>query len=324
MACAAEIGEPETVMPRWTGLLSEWTVVVIYGQVSKQLFQSTYKWLQLHQDIAQIVVLVILLFILLILVYNLFRESLEAFVLYLLVVSMTIIWFFNSDEFVIRFKSIHLALLLLFSCLMFYLAPKLSRELGFLIYGLAFASPTFRDVVKTLDRDFLSLIFFVATLALIMNLSFAPTSFRADFEVALLSIFTLVTVGLSFYALAIPLAFVLTFPKRHKRNFIYVMLTLTGVIAFWKIFGIGITVEFPHTHTNYIMGMFVKETLIQLILIVYFFTTNFKTAIGERGQVLFLQVLALMYFPLLTVNPVIFTPLVIVISALSIRLTQKI
>ncbi|NJE08092.1 hypothetical protein E3E31_06080 [Thermococcus sp. M39] len=306
-------------------------MVVIQSQVGNQLFQTAFKWIQLHSDTARIIVLAVLLIAFLLLVYNLFKESSEAFVLYLLVISMTILWFFNSNEFVIKpvfwdsfsFELVYLTLLLLLSCFIFYLAPKLSRELGFLIYGLAFASPTFREAVKTFDKNFFVLFFFVATLALIMNLSYTPKTFRAVLDTFLLSIFTVISIELNFYASAIPLAFIIAFPKRNKRNYVYIGLTLIGIVVLSEIFGTSISTKLFDKSCLYVLTRFIKESFIQLVLILYLFATNFKVAIRMRGQVLFLLILTLMYLPLLTVHPMLFAPLIVVSSALSIRLTQK-
>ncbi|MBO8175448.1 MAG: hypothetical protein H0Z18_09340 [Thermococcus sp.] len=139
----------------------------------------------------------------------------------------------------------------------------------------------------------------------------------------MLSVFTVVSIGLNAYASVILPAFIIAFPKRHRRNYVYIGLTIIGIIIFSKVFGISISTKLFDKSSLYILARFIKESLVQLVLLCYLFVTNFKIAIRMRGQVLFLLILTIAYLPLLTVHPWLFASLVIVTSALSIRLTQK-
>lgn len=327
-------------MSRWTGLHNffndaEIKVRKVVGiQVSaplSQLFPFVSSWLQLYPDTARIIVLGTLFVLLFALVYNLFRESRESFVLYLLVLFISILWFSNSNEFVVHmifldFLSsalIYFALLLLLSCFIFYLAPKPSRELGFLIYGLIFASPTFRETIKTFDKNFFALFFFILTLAVIMNFSSTLNTSRITLETFLLYIFTAVTVALNIYASIILLAFIITLPKGYRRDYIYIGLMVIGTIVLLNIFGASTLTELVTKNSPFMLTRFIKESLVQLVLLCYLFVTNFKIAIRMKGQILFLLILTVVYLPLLTIYPPLFAPLIVIVSTLSIRLTHK-
>ena len=327
-------------MPRWTGLHNFFNdaetkvrkvvgiqAIAVFGQLS----QSVGNIVSHYPDIIPLVVLGLLLIAVGMLAYELFKESPHAIALYILVLILSLLWFFNSTQFKERvlffdpfFSSlVHLLFLFILSGFIFYLAPKQSRELGFLIYGLAFASPTFRETVKSLDRDFFALLFFVIALSLVMNFSFTPKTFRAILETFLLSVFTVVTIGLNVYASIILPAFIIAFPKRHRRNYVYIGLTIIGIIIFSKVFGISISTKLFDKSSFYILARFIKESLVQLVLLCYLFVTNFKIAIRMRGQVLFLLILTIAYLPLLTVHPWLFASLIVIVSTLSIRLTHK-
>ncbi|AHF80925.1 Hypothetical protein TES1_1547 [Thermococcus paralvinellae] len=327
-------------MPRWTGLHNffngaEIKIRKVMGiQVSTslgQLFPFVSSWLQLHPATARIIVLFILFLILSGLIYNLFKESRDAFVLYLLVLFMSVLWFFDSEEFVIRLvfldsyssSLIHLSFLLLLSCFVFYLAPKPSREFGFLIYGLTFASPTFRETIKTFDRNFFALFFFILTLAVIMNFSFTLNTSRITSETFLLYIFAAVTVALNIYASIILLAFIITLPKGYRKDYIYIGLMVIGTIVLLNIFGASTLTKLVTKNSPFMLTRFIKESLVQLVLLCYLFVTNFKIAIRMRGQILFLLILTVVYLPLLTIYSPLFAPLIVIVSTLSIRLTHK-
>ncbi len=325
-------------MPRWTGLHNFFNdaeikvrkVVGIHAIAAfGQLSQSVGNIVSHYPDMIPLVVLGLLLIAVGMLAYELFKESPHAIALYILVLILSLLWFFNSTQFKERvlffdpfFSSlVHLLFLFILSGFIFYLAPKQSRELGFLIYGLAFASPTFRETVKSLDRDFFALLFFVIALSLVMNFSFTPN--RMTLETSLLTLFTALSIALNIYFSVLLVAFVLSFPKRYWKACIYAGLAAIEALLFLYIFGVPIfpgAISMPY---SYIMKIFIKEAFVPLVLIGYLFATNFRIAIRMRGHTLFLLILSISYILLLGFYPGLFAPLVLVVSTLSIRLTQK-
>ncbi|ADT84527.1 hypothetical protein [Thermococcus barophilus] len=307
-------------------------VVIIQAAVAlTYISQSIANLISRYPDTAPLAVVSLLLIVLAVLAYGLFKESRHAFVLYLLVIILSLLWFSNSTQFKEKFlffdpffsSLVHFLLLVLLSGFIFYLAPRQSRELGFLIYGLVFASPTFREVVKSLDREFFAVFFFVITLSFVMNFSFTPRTFKAALETSLLTLFTVLSIGSNVYFSAILPAFILSFPKRHKRNYAYIGLSSIGVILLFYITGQHIFLRAPNKFHLYTIGTFGKEAFVPLILIGYLFATNFRIAIRMKGHTLFLLILSIFYLLLLTFDQTLFAPLVIIVSALSIRLTQK-
>ena len=219
--------------------------------------------------------------------------------------------------------SLQITMVLLIISLTFFLAPKSSRELGFLIFGLAFSSPIFREYVKTMDFALFFILTSTLTFALMMNFSFKLGNRDAKLENVLLSISVLLAISSNIYAITIPIAFILSHSKRYKPNYMHLGLTILGVLLVLLFFDVPAPKKFLGGYTFWAMFLnLIKDGFVQIALIAYIAIKN----IERMGKIVkaesFLTLVGIAYFFILTLDKTIFASLILVLSALSIRFIQ--
>jgi len=124
----------------------------------------------------------------------------------------------------------HVVLMLLTVTMIFYTAPRRFRELGFVISGLLMAVPMVRDQISTISPLSLAFFIFATTIAMVSNFTFPENRRKSILQTVTLSIFTSVSILLQPLTAILPIAFVLTFPRR-KRNILYLSMTAVGVVT---------------------------------------------------------------------------------------------
>ncbi|NJE85291.1 hypothetical protein E3E23_05560 [Thermococcus sp. CX2] len=214
----------------------------------------------------------------------------------------------------------HWVLILLLISFSFYIAPKRARELGFIVFGLSFASPMFRNYLHHLDGTTLGLAFFLITLAIISNIPFSPNKVKAFLQTLILSTFTLLTLAINPYLAAIPLLFVMVFPKRHLRNYAYLLMTGVGLALLYVYFGLPIGVP-RHVNPNgwRYLARFLLNTALAILVIVYAVIYREKST-KMRGQTPFLMMMAAIYIPLALFIPELLPYCFIILSSLVARM----
>jgi hypothetical protein len=215
---------------------------------------------------------------------------------------------------------VHWLLIFLILSFSFYLAPRRSRELGFLVFGLAFSAPMFRLGLDEISGAALGIAGFVIALAIINNVTFSPEKWKALLQTLVLSLFTLLAIVINPYLAVIPLIFVMAFPKRHLRNYAYLLITGAGVFLIYEFF--GIPVEIPKTmEPNAIVYLqrFLLDGGLAVAATVYA-AANRKEGIRMKGQTAFLLLASLVYLPLALFIPSLFPYGFVLLSALAVRM----
>jgi len=208
----------------------------------------------------------------------------------------------------------HWVFLLLVISLSFYLAPRKSRELGFLIFGLTFSAPLFREMVSSINGEVLGLTALMVTLAMITNLNFPPG--RVFLQTVLLSLFTLLAIAVNPYLVFIPIVFAVTFPGRHFRNHIYLLMTVGGTLVLYLAFpNLGIMEWTLNTNP----GRFILDSGLSLGTIVYVLARGGRR-VGTRGHTPFLMLSAAIYLPLSLAVSSLIPHVFVILSALAVRL----
>jgi|GEM_PF-812057 len=217
---------------------------------------------------------------------------------------------------------IHWLLILLMMSFAFYLAPKRSRELGFLVFGLTFVAPMFRESFSEVSGGALGLASFTISLSIISNVTFSPERWKALLQTGVLSLFTLLAVVINPYLALMPLIFVIAFPKRHLRNYAYLLITGIGVFLLYEAFGLPSEIALPTTPDTpaYVKDFLMNSSLI-IITGVYAATGMVKVkGIRLKGQTAFLFLMTLIYFPLALLVPEMFPYCLVLMAALTVRL----
>ena len=215
---------------------------------------------------------------------------------------------------------IHWILILLIVSFSFYLAPKRARELGFIIFGLIFVSPMFRENLYRINGSALGLAALAITLAIISNVTFSPERWKALLQTFVLSIFTLLAIAINPYLVLIPIIFVLTFPKRHLRNYAYLMITGIGVFLMYTQFGLppGIPRSIDPNGWRY-LERFLFNSSLALAAMAYAAVKG-RRRIKMKGQTAFLSLMTVVYLPIALFVPPMFPYCFILLAALTIRL----
>ncbi|ASJ11314.1 hypothetical protein A3L12_04055 [Thermococcus sp. P6] len=216
---------------------------------------------------------------------------------------------------------LHWILVLLMASFFFYLAPKRARELGFIVFGILLASPFFRESLNGINENTLGLTVFTITLAIVNNVTFSPERWKALLQTVVLSAFTLLTVWVNPYLFLIPVIFVLTFPKRHLRNYAYLIITGTGVILTCLKFGLPIP-SHVDPHGLLYLGRFLLNGILPLALITYVAVEDRKR-IRMKGQTAFLLLMMMVYLPLALFVPSLFPYCLILLTALAVRMIHS-
>ena len=215
---------------------------------------------------------------------------------------------------------IHWLLVLLIASLTFYLAPRRNRELGFLVFGLLFVAPMFRNGLEEINGSTLGLAGFMLTLAMASNVTFSPERWKALGQTAVLSAFTLLAIAVNPYLVFIPVFFVLAFPKRHLRNYAYLGTVGLGVFLLYRTVGLSIWVPSsmnpasPQLAKKFLLdgGLAMGVSVYSLI--------NRKSRIGMKGATAFLLLLTALYIPMALFVPSLFQYSFVLVSALAVRL----
>ena len=151
---------------------------------------------------------------------------------------------------------IYVFILLLFTTAVFYSTPKRSRELGFLTFGMIFSMPFFRDLIYPPKPELIGLTAFMLTVAMATSLVFSPRFITGGLQTLILSAFTLLSILMEPWSAILPIAFVLTFPRR-KRNAAYVAFVLVGTLLALR----NGMIYHPHAH-----GISQRKVLLQSVL----------------------------------------------------------
>ncbi|AFL95436.1 hypothetical protein CL1_1237 [Thermococcus cleftensis] len=215
---------------------------------------------------------------------------------------------------------IHWLLILVIMSFSFYLAPKRSRELGFLVFGLTFVAPMFRNGFSEINGATLGLAGFIIALAIVSNVTFSPEKWKALLQTGVLSIFTLLAIAINPYLVLMPVAFVLTFPKRYLRNYAYLLMTGAGVFLLYTAFGLSLNIpsSLPPSAVSYAKNFLMNSSL-ALTTGVYALW-NRKKGITMRGTTAFLLLMTVIYTPLALFAPSLFPYCFVLLSALAVRL----
>ncbi|ASJ02046.1 hypothetical protein A3L09_01580 [Thermococcus profundus] len=208
-------------------------------------------------------------------------------------------------------------LLLLVSGL-FYTAPRHSRDLGFLTFGMLFSMPFFRSLIYPPSQEIFGLTAFVLSLSLATSLVFSPNPIIAALQTFLLSLLTLVAIAAQPWAIALPFAFILTFPRK-KRNAAYLTLVVLGLFLLGRV---GFLLEFspllPPLRTVFL------QALLPLLLLGYILIFKVKqirmVLRNTKGPTPFLILLLLAYGVGIFLNPELVPYEVLILTVLSVRM----
>ena len=216
----------------------------------------------------------------------------------------------------------HWLLILLIISFSFYVAPKRSRELGFIVFGLTFVAPMFRESLYHVTGSALGLAAFMVTLAIISNVTFSPEKWKALLQTTVLSLFTLLAIAINPYLVAIPLIFVLAFPKRYLRNYTYLLLTAGGSVLMYAFFGVPpyLPTELPPNAPAMAERLLLNSAL-AVVTIVY--AVGHRRSIKMKGQTAFLLLMVLVYLPLAFFVPSLFPYCFVLLSGLVVRLIHS-
>lgn len=124
---------------------------------------------------------------------------------------------------------IYVFILLLFITAVFYATPRRSRELGFLTFGMIFSMPFFRGIMYPPKPELIGLTAFMLSVAMATSLVFSPRFITGVLQTLILSTFTLLSILMEPWSAVLPIAFVLTFPRK-RRNAAYVTFVLIGTL----------------------------------------------------------------------------------------------
>lgn len=223
---------------------------------------------------------------------------------------------FGSDDFSLLF--LHSYIIFLVASLMFFLVPKPSREMGFVLFGMFFSVPHIRASVSTLSGSLFTLLLFELLLAVGLNFTFVKNRGVALVEVAVFASLTAATALLSPAALLIPVAFIITYPKGYKRNYLYLLLTTVLLLLENHFFGLPL----PMWRTA-ILDVPLKECAVPLSLLLYGLGEVWGRTVGGRmgvGQTWFLGWATLLFALLYAVIELPFLPLALMLSNFALRL----
>ncbi|ASA78118.1 hypothetical protein [Thermococcus sp. 5-4] len=217
---------------------------------------------------------------------------------------------------------VHWILILLIASFSFYLAPKRARELGFMIFGLTFVAPMFRENLYHINGSALGLAGLAITLAIVSNVTFSPEKWKALLQTFVLSAFTLLTIAINPYLVFIPIAFVITFPKRHLRNYAYLLITGAGILLMYLQFGVPVGLpKGMDPHGWGYLERFLFNSALALVTMAYVMAAG-ERGIKMKGQTAFLLLMTILYLPASLFVPSLFPYCFVLISALTVRLVH--
>ncbi len=213
----------------------------------------------------------------------------------------------------------HWILLLSLASLSFYIAPRGYRELGFLIFGLTFVSPIFRESVVHIDGTTVGLIAFAAVLGTVSNLRVSLEPRETMIQISIISAFTLLATMINPYVLLIPLAFLLAFPGRPLRNLGYLLISLSGTVLLYALFPpyLNSFVNFTDPKPERWVSL-LFQGLPAVVLLAYV-GQHGGSLKRKRGHTPFLLILTVLYTLFLPISPYLFPYAMISLSALTAR-----
>ncbi len=182
---------------------------------------------------------------------------------------------------------IHVCILLMISSMIFYMAPKRFRELGFVVMGYLLALPAFRCPVSKISPLDLGILMFVTTAAMVSNFTFSGGKRKIAVQIVGLSVFSAASILMQPWTAVIPLTFAVTFPRK-KRNAVYIALTTAFVIiALRSGYRLWDLVEIKGgTMLN---GFTALQLLLPAILIIYLALTC-RIRLSSKGVTTFLMI----------------------------------
>lgn len=217
---------------------------------------------------------------------------------------------------------LHLSLILLIATLLFFIAPKPYRELGFVVFGLTFASPTFRHSLETFNGSIFEILFLVTVLAIVVNTKFIEEDSKLIKQIMILSVITGCGVLIWPYLLLIPVFMFLALPTKSMKNYLYLGLTAAIFLAGRSYFNVPLP-EWPLVvRFDYLM-LFMKEGIVQLILISYVLFRFRRSILRMKGGKALLLWLFLSYLVLVLAIPEVMLALILVSSGLAVRLITE-
>ncbi|EHR79307.1 hypothetical protein OCC_07461 [Thermococcus litoralis DSM 5473] len=211
---------------------------------------------------------------------------------------------------------LHLFILFFTSTLIFFTAPKPYRELGFLVFGLMFASPSFRGSITDLSTS-ISVFLLVLVAALTLNAKFTEESPKVIGHVFLLSLIVAAGSLVWPYLIVFPFFTFFVFPTKSIRNSIYVGLSITFFILGINVFSIP-TISLSFDPSSLLV--FLREGILQLILISYLLFNFRRSVLNMRGGKALFFWLLVVFIPLLAYSSQLFPMVQYISSALAVRL----
>ena len=217
----------------------------------------------------------------------------------------------------------HWILILILASLSFYIAPKGCRDLGFLIFGITFVSPAFRNSIVQISGNTIGILSFAIVLALVSNLHVSLTTRETLLQVLLLSAFTLLATIINPYVLLIPIAFLLAFPGRPTRNLGYLLISLAGAWILYEVFPpyLGSFFHFSNP-TPGRWAVFLFQGLPAILVLLYGLRDGSRLK-RKRGHTPFLLTLTVLYALMLPFAPFLFPYAMISLSALTTRVVNS-
>jgi hypothetical protein len=212
---------------------------------------------------------------------------------------------------------LYLLLLLVTSC--FYIAPRHSRELGFLIFGMTFSMPLFRGFISP-GGEIIGIASFAVTLALSSSFFFSRNPWIVGIESVLMAVSTVVAFAVRPIAIFIPVSLILTFPRK-RRNILYAFFSLLGFVIVWKD-----SCWLPHPQIGFDSGILLQLSL-PLLLVLYLVLSRVRAVRmivrNTRGPTPFLIVLTIVYAVALLFDRTLFPYVLLLLSSLSVRLIYQ-
>ncbi|WP_456366465.1 hypothetical protein [Thermococcus sp.] len=270
--------------------------------------------------------------------YELGSKGEYADVLYLIAVSALSVWVVNSppgipngflsfinsslSKFGIALSKetlfyTHLYVLLLLITALFYTSPRHSREFGFLTVGMTFTMPVFRDPLYQPSTLVIGVTAFALSLAISTTLVFSVNPVKSFLQTLALSFFTVIAIVAEPWNVALPIAFVLTFPRK-RRDLTYITLVTLGIIAAGKL---GLLLPRAALHVPPKTAL--VQSLLPVLVLAYVFaryTSGMKKVIrNTKGPTPFLLLLSLAYLVATPFETAVFPYLLLTAAALASR-----
>ncbi len=211
----------------------------------------------------------------------------------------------------------HLYILLLLITALFYASPRHSREFGFLTVGMTFTMPAFRDPLYQPSTLAIGVTAFALSLAISTTLVFSVNPVKSFLQTLALSFFTVVAIVAEPWNVALPIAFVLTFPRK-RRDLTYITLVTLGIIAVGKL---GLLLPGAALHVPPKTAL--VQSLLPVLVLAYAFAgypSGMKKIIrNTKGPTPFLLLLSLAYLVATPFEPAVFPYLLLTAAALASR-----